>query len=223
MRLHEERLEKKTLNLMKNFTLVLCCFLLSSIAYGQLIINVSFCDLSPESVRIGGGWWNGWDPGAGPVAANNGDGTWTFTFDPVPGADMEYKFVADGVYEDLTGESCIINQGGYYNRFWYTTDSLEVNLTFGQCAACEVTSTSYLSKIDGKFELFPNPASETLNVFTSGDFQRLNIVNIYGSVVKDVRLSSANSVIDLNGLSSGIYFVNAFSGENKVTQQITIK
>ncbi|MBL57615.1 MAG: hypothetical protein CMP61_10525 [Flavobacteriales bacterium] len=222
MRLHEERLENKTLNLMKNFTLVLFSLLFSSVAFGQLIITVSFCEESPSAVRLTGPWW-GWNPDGGPVAADNGDGTWTFTFDPVPEDNMEYKIIADGVWEDLTDEPCILNQGGYFNRFWYTTDSLVNDITFGQCAACTTTNLSSASKIENKFELFPNPASETLNIITSGDFQRLNIVNIYGSVVKDVRLSSTNSVINLEDLSSGIYFVNAFSGENKITQQITIK
>ena len=37
----------------------------------------------------------------GPVAADNGDGTWTFTFNPAPTADMEYLLVVDGVQEDM--------------------------------------------------------------------------------------------------------------------------
>ena len=31
-----------------------------------------------------------WDPSGGPEASDNGDGTWTFTFDPAPSDDMEY-------------------------------------------------------------------------------------------------------------------------------------
>ena len=32
-----------------------------------------------------GPWWN-WDPNGGPVAVDNGNGTWTFTFNPAPTA-----------------------------------------------------------------------------------------------------------------------------------------
>ena len=34
-------------------------------------------------VRLSGPWW-GWDPAGGPVGVDNGDGTFTFTFDPAP-------------------------------------------------------------------------------------------------------------------------------------------
>ena len=47
-----------------------------------------------------GPWWY-WDPNGGPVAADNGDGTWTVTLDPIPTEDMEYLWVVDGVQEDL--------------------------------------------------------------------------------------------------------------------------
>ena len=47
----------------------------------------SLCNTSAD-VRLTGPWW-GWDPNAGPIAANNGDGTWTFTFSPAPTAEME--------------------------------------------------------------------------------------------------------------------------------------
>ena len=53
------------------------------------------------SVGIVGPWWNGWDPTAGPVATDNGDGTWTVVFDPAPDATMEYKWLIDGTQEDL--------------------------------------------------------------------------------------------------------------------------
>lgn len=231
MRLHEERLEKKTLNLMKNFTLVLISLLTSSLSIGQIVgdlsINIEVCD-EASTVGITGPWWS-WDPNGGAPATDNGDGTWTVVL-PNMEADMEYLIVVDGVQENLIqvmadGGDCapVTDYWSYANRKWLTTDTLEIDVTYGQCTACTTTNLSSASKIEGKFELFPNPASETLNVTTSGDFQRLNIVNIYGSVVKDVRLSSTNSVINLEDLSSGIYFVNAFSGENKITQQITIK
>jgi len=39
-------------------------------------------------VRLSGPWW-GWDPSGGPVGVDNGDGTFTFTFDPAPTENME--------------------------------------------------------------------------------------------------------------------------------------
>ena len=52
------------------------------------------------SVRISGPWW-GWDPNGGPEATEVSEGLWQVIFDPAPGADMEYKWVINGEYEDL--------------------------------------------------------------------------------------------------------------------------
>ena len=96
-----------------------------------------------------GPWW-GWDPFAGPVASDNGDGTWTFLFDPAPTADMEYLLVVDGVQEnminaphpDLDGDGygdlwdCtpITDYWSYANRLW-VVDSGNVYNVYGTCSS----------------------------------------------------------------------------------------
>ena len=97
-----------------------------SCVYPQILtITTTVCN-SASTVALTGPWWN-WDPTAGPVAVDNGDGTWTFTFNPAPTADMEYLLVVDGVQEDLTAAntssgdwSCtpITDYWSYANRLW---------------------------------------------------------------------------------------------------------
>jgi hypothetical protein len=83
------------------------------------------------SVRIVGPWWNGWDPNAGPVGTDMGDGTFKFTFDPAPTANMEYKYLVDGTQEDITTDAAagdcteridagmmITDYANYGNRIW---------------------------------------------------------------------------------------------------------
>ena len=95
-----------------------------------------------------GPWWS-WDPNGGPVAVDNGNGTWTFTFDPAPTADMEYLLIVDGVQEDLVAAntasgdwSCtpITDYWSYANRLW-TVGSGNVTNTYGTCGVC-VTAVS---------------------------------------------------------------------------------
>ena len=104
------------------------------------------------SVRISGPWW-GWDPNGGPEATELSEGIWQVVFDPAPGADMEYKWVINGEYEDLLdfGEDLLYGDGyddylngacapitdyfSYANRLW-TMGSGDINDTWGQCAAC---------------------------------------------------------------------------------------
>jgi beta-glucanase (GH16 family) len=108
-----------------------------------LTITTTVCDAA-SSVAMTGPWW-GWDPAAGPVASDNGDGSWTFTFDPAPTDNMEYLLVVDGVQEDLVAAnkasddwSCtpITDYWSYANRQW-TVGSGNVVNTYGTCGNCD--------------------------------------------------------------------------------------
>ena len=108
-------------------------------APAPLLITTSVC-ATATSVRLTGPWW-GWDPAGGPIASDNGDGTWTFTLDPAPTADMEYLLVVDGVQENLianmaNGGDCapITDFFGYANRLWETTAG-DITNNYGQCGA----------------------------------------------------------------------------------------
>lgn len=212
---------------MKNFTLILCSLFFTIAAFGQdLVINVALCDDTASTVRIHGPWWNNWDPNGGPEATSNGDGTWTFTFSPAPEADMEYKILVNGHSEDLIGKgSCaaITDNANYANRQWKTSDPMTIDVTYNQCSECTTTKTSNAIETEGIVSVFPNPASNYLNVSSTSDFKRLNIVNIYGSVVKGFRLVGNFNVLDLDGLTPGVYFINAFSELGIVTEQIVVK
>ena len=128
-------------NLKSSLLIVIgCCAFGTSFAQ-DLIITTEVCT-SANEVRLTGPWW-GWNPAGGPVAVNNGNGSWTFTLSPAPTADMEYLLVVDGVQENLitamqNGGTCapVTDYFSYANRRWLTTDPLTVSNTYGQCTAC---------------------------------------------------------------------------------------
>ena len=104
----------------------------------MLNITVTVCEGASE-VRLTGPWW-GWDPNGGPIAADNGDGTWTFTFDPAPTDNMEYLIIADGVQENLIqsmvdGGSCapITDYWSYANRLWEVGSGDVEGIIYGSC------------------------------------------------------------------------------------------
>jgi hypothetical protein len=129
----------------------------SGLAYGQcgpcsappstdLVITTEVCgNTGGSEVRMTGPFWS-WDPTAGPTAVDNMDGTYTFTFSPAPGADMEYLLILDGTQEDMVASgtasgdwSCtpITDNFSYANRQWLMTDPLVLSgLTYGQCSPC---------------------------------------------------------------------------------------
>lgn len=109
---------------------------------GPLELTVEVCDSLVNEVRMTGPFW-GWDPNGGPIAADNGDGTYTVTLDPAPNENMEYLWVVDGVQENLIqvmidGGTCapVTDFFSYANRLWETGSGNEVMSTYGQCTAC---------------------------------------------------------------------------------------
>jgi hypothetical protein len=116
-----------------------------SCVFPVLTITATVCNATPSEVRLTGPWW-GWDPLGGPVAADNGDGTWTFTFDPAPTENMEYLLVVDGVQENLIqsmvdGGSCapVTDYWSYANRLWEVGSGDVNGILYGTCdAECPV-------------------------------------------------------------------------------------
>lgn len=104
-------------------------------------LTAEVCGTPATEMRITGPFW-GWDPNGGPVATDNGDGTYTVLLDPAPTENMEYLWVADGVQENLIqamvdGGSCapVTDFANYANRLW-TPGSGDVSETYGQCVGC---------------------------------------------------------------------------------------
>jgi hypothetical protein len=125
----------------KNLFFALVFLSVNSI-FAQLTITTEVCN-DASSVRITGPWW-GWNVASGPEASDNGDGSWTFLFNPAPPEDMEYLLVVDGFIENLipgntaSGDwSCtpITDQSTYANRQWLQ-GSGDVSNVFGTCNSC---------------------------------------------------------------------------------------
>ena len=115
-----------------------------SCVFPVLQITTTVC-FDASEVRLTGPWW-GWDPMGGPIASSNGDGTWTFTFDPAPTDNMEYLLVVDGVQENLIadmvdGGTCapITDFWSYANRLWEVGSGDVTGIIYGTCdAECPV-------------------------------------------------------------------------------------
>ena len=169
------------------------------VAAEVLTITTTVCDAA-SSVAMTGPWW-GWDPAAGPVASDNGDGSWTFTFDPAPTDNMEYLLVVDGVQEDLvpTGTasgdwSCspVTDYWSYANRLW-TVGSGDVTNVYGTCGVCTVLGCMYanadnynaLAVDDDGSCVFPNTSTclgDLDGDNTAGTSDLLALLSSFGTV-----------------------------------------
>ena len=89
-------------------------------------------EASGQEVRLTGPTWS-WDAEGGPIAVDNGDGTWTATLEGVT-SDIEYLWVVDGVRENLLDNdrfvhACtpVTDYYSYANRKWlHSTENTAV-------------------------------------------------------------------------------------------------
>ena len=109
-----------------------------------LVATVDLCGAAADTVRLTGPFW-GWDPVGGPIATDNGDGTWSVTFDPAPTDNMEYLWIVDGVQENLIqamvdGGACapVTDYANYANRLW-EVGAENPSDVYNSCSACDGT------------------------------------------------------------------------------------
>ena len=116
----------------------------SSLVMAQnLSITTTVCSAA-SSVRMTGPWWQ-WNLTAGPEATDNGDGSWTFNFNPAPTEDMEYLLVVDGIMENLVGSNLasqnwnctpVTDYETYANRLWAVGSGNVSGIYYGTCEDC---------------------------------------------------------------------------------------
>jgi hypothetical protein len=86
-----------------------------------------------------------------------------------------------------------------------------------------VTSTS---NINGTYNLdvFPNPATDVVNIVTDYTIQTVTIVNYVGQAVLEQNVNGGEAQIDVTGFETGIYFLRIETIDGKVfTRKVAIK
>jgi hypothetical protein len=73
------------------------------------------------------------------------------------------------------------------------------------------------------FTLFPNPVKSELTMASTARISKLEIYNIAGQLVKEASNLEDTSIVSLEGLISGVYFVKLASQDGIVSTQKIIK
>ncbi|MBQ6276855.1 MAG: leucine-rich repeat domain-containing protein, partial [Bacteroidales bacterium] len=71
--------------------------------------------------------------------------------------------------------------------------------------------------------LFPNPATDILNITSSETISEIEIVNVMGQVVRRIEVNSDNAVCDVEDLTSGVYMVRIRTASATLSQRKFIK
>jgi hypothetical protein len=87
-------------------------------------------------------------------------------------------------------------------------------------------SASVDSALAGSFSVYPNPATDVLNISNSinAEINAITITDLNGRTVKQITANgSVDSQINISDLNAGVYFVNINSNEGSLTKKIVKK
>jgi hypothetical protein len=71
--------------------------------------------------------------------------------------------------------------------------------------------------------IFPNPASNFVNLQSHNMISKVEIVNALGQVVHSSNPDAANCTVDLGGMTPGLYLVNIHAGNTITTTNLMVK
>lgn len=85
--------------------------------------------------------------------------------------------------------------------------------------AAPTSTTSISDASANSVSIYPNPATDVLNVRAEG-FNTVEILNFLGQVVYSSTVSNSTMHINTADLTAGVYFVR-LNGENTITKKFT--
>ncbi len=96
------------------------------------------------------------------------------------------------------------------------------NQVASQEAILTVIPANAISEVDIDVNIFPNPASGSLNVVCSENILEIEFVNITGQLSKKVFVNSEKISVDISNLQAGVYFVKINTSNNTVIRKLVV-
>ena len=146
------------------------------------------------------------------ISNNNAYGTTTGTGVYEANTEIQISATANDGYEFLSW-----NDGN--------TDTLRTITVTGDATyiATFIPATNIEENVALEIALFPNPATDILNITSSETISEIEIVNTLGQVVKRIEVNADNAVCDVEDLKAGVYVVRIHTEGAVVSQRKFIK
>jgi hypothetical protein len=143
----------------------------------------------------------------------------------VPGA-IGYKISRNGVViatvNSLSISDDLVSGGSYtYGIRSIDKDSVVSN---EQKAFVNAVISSVKPEISVVFNVYPNPASDYIAIISAQTIKSISIVDISGKVILKKSIDTNETIVQLSGLKSGIYFISvANMNEQTSIQKLIVK
>lgn len=141
-----------------------------------------------------------------------------------------YDFVIKDAYGDgiccsygsgsysLTANGTVLASGGSFGS------SETTNFCVGSGTRGRTVSIVSEGKAPAGFNLFPNPATNQLTIFTGKmESPEFMIMSSTGAIYKQGVLTETQTVINVSDLESGFYFVRVTDGQNVIVNKVVIR
>lgn len=193
----------------------------------DVTFNVNMTQVMDDMGARIAGEFNGW---TGESMTDDGDMTYSFTAQLVPGDTVEYKYQngdpdAGGAWEDnFSADECGMNN----NRFVIVGDAaMDVDLVcFNECVDCLINTDDIEFK--NSISVFPNPATSVANIqydFEASNDLRIQLTNSLGQQISSDLLNNAQvgtHQLNLKDLATGVYFIHITNGEQSMIEKLFV-
>jgi hypothetical protein len=129
--------------------------------------------------------------------------------------DTIWQLVSTVVPASLAGQSA-------YFAFHHDATDMDV-LWIDDIAVIEANNIGIADVAKNEFKMFPNPASNVLNIRSTVAINKITIVNVIGQDVLRTTPQTAQTSMDISNLENGVYFVTIEAAGEKTIKKLTIK
>jgi hypothetical protein len=127
-------------------------------------------------------------------------------YNPTTGLETEVEFVFDETFPSFDG------------TFRANSVSMVKDIMKSSTSIGEVSGQDY------EINLYPNPATDMVNIVASESIREITITNSVGQVVYQEQTGSVSARVNVSGFNKGLYFVNVQHQNERVTiRRLTIQ
>ena len=143
-------------------------------------------------------------------------------------ATVEAPEVSYNILSDGTVIASDIHEGEYVvspydpNACYQVTTTCE-NGEISNPSDCAVEVGINNVNVNNSFEVYPNPAHETVNVSTTMNVQKVEVLNYLGQVIYSQNTTNNNFTLNVANYADGVYFIRISGNDGIATQKLIKK